>query len=215
MRIVEKVIIRSFYSSQRHILSLAIVITLSGIGNNLFAQQEEMQQKITAFSDDQKENYTKKYLNIAEREIGDIEGSGYEWKEQFMLKSKEKKVNNIGNKSYEKFYFSIYGYAGLEDRQYGLKHWMQNFIEGKKIRPGRKVRTYEYATPTIVLINDMNIVVCNYKCSTFTEENFKYWKKTMLTYFGDSKTMVIEVECDGPLEWTKNAPDPKMSRKLF
>jgi hypothetical protein len=34
-------------------------------------------------------------------------------------------------------------------------------------------------------------------------------RKEMLTYFGSPESMIIEVGCDGPLEWTKNPPDPK------
>jgi hypothetical protein len=181
----------------------------------LQAQSEELKQKLSAFADDHAEAYEKKYLNIADREIGSIDETGYDWKDKFMLKSKEKAMNSLGNESRQKFYFAFYSYETLEDRQYGLKDWMGNFIEGKSLRPGRKVRTYEYATPTIILINDTEIMICNYKCSDFSEDNFKYWKKTMLTYFGEENTMVIELECDGPLEWTKNAPDPKSRKRLL
>ena len=136
-----------------------------------------MKQKISAFVSDNEKGFEKKYLNISNREIGDIEGSDFEWKDKFQLKSKEKKENSIGNIGYEKFYFSFYYYYNLEDRQYALRHWLKNFIEGKNVRPGRPVRSYDSATPTIILINDQNIIICNYKCSDYSEENFKYWRK--------------------------------------
>lgn len=182
---------------------------------DLIAQKEELKQKLAAFSADHESMYAKKYLNIADREIGYIEDTDYEWKEEFMLKSLEKAENNLGNNSYQKFYFSFFAYATKLDRQYALKDWMSDFIEGKSIRPGRPVRKYPYATPTLILINDTEIMVCNYRCSDFSDENFRYWRKTLLQYFGEDNTMVIEIECDGPLEWTKNAPDPKDRRKML
>ncbi len=181
----------------------------------LQAQNEELRQKLSAFVADHEADYEKKYLNIDDRSIGSIDDSEYAWKDEFMLKSKEKLENNIGNTGYQKFYFSFFAYETLLDRQYALKDWMGNFIEGEAIRPGRPIRKYQYGTPSIVLINDNEIMVCNYRCSDWSEENFKYWKKTLLTYFGQPNTMVIELLCDGPLEWTKNAPDPKERRRLF
>ena len=177
-------------------------------------QTEELKQKLTAFVADHDANYEKKYLNIADREIGSIDETSYSWKDEFMLKSRGKAENNLGNNSYQKFYFSFYAYETVTDRQYALKDWMANFIEGKSIRAGRPMRKYEYATPTLILINDKEIMVCNYKCSDFSEDNFKYWRKTLLKYFGEDNTMVIEIECNGPLEWTKNAPDPRNRREM-
>ncbi len=181
----------------------------------IFAQDGEMKQKISAFKSDQNDKYDMKYLNIADRNLGSIDDTDPAWKDQFLLKAKERQKDAIGNNSYFKFYFSIYGYEDIDDRQYALKDWMADFIEGKSIRAGRDVRTYEYAKPTIILINDKEIIICNFDCSDYTEEIFKDWKKQLLTYFGHDNTMVIELMCDGPLEWTKNAPDPKSKQKMF
>lgn len=181
----------------------------------IFAQDGEMKQKISAFKSDQNDKYDMKYLNIADRNLGSIDDTDPAWKDQFLLKAKERQEDAIGNNSYFKFYFSIYGYEDIDDRQYALKDWMENFIEGKSIRAGRDVRTYEYAKPTLILINDKEIIICNFDCSDYTEAIFKDWKKQLLTYFGHDNTMVIELMCDGPLEWTKNAPDPKSKKKMF
>jgi hypothetical protein len=179
------------------------------------AQDGEMKQKISAFKSDQNDKYDMKYLNIADRNLGSIDDTDPAWKDQFLLKAKERQKDNIGNNSYFKFYFSIYGYEDIDDRQYALKDWMENFIEGRSIRAGRDVRTYEYAKPTIILINDKEIIICNFDCSDYTEDIFKDWKKQLLTFFGQDNTIVIELMCDGPLEWTKNAPDPKSKQKMF
>lgn len=193
------------------LLSLSMLVPIS----ESFGQGEELKQKLEAFATDHEENYEKKHLNITDPELGSIDETTYEWREKFVLKSKEKKENSLGRKSYQKFYFAFYAYDNLEDRQYALKDWLANFIEGKSIRGGRTVKTYEYATPTIILINDTEIMICNYKCSVWSEENFKYWRKTLLKYFGNENTMVIELECDGPLEWTKNSPKIKNRKQLF
>jgi len=192
---------------------LALFIFLS-TGTQSFAQSEELKQKISAFKSDL-EAYEMKYLNINDRDLGSIDQTGYAWKDEFMLKSIEKEENNIGNKSYAKYYFSIFAYETLEDRQYGLKDWMADFINGEALRPGRDMRTYTEATPTIILINDLEIITCNYKCSDFSDEGFDKWKDMLLKYFGADNTIVIEIMCDGPLKWTKNAPDPRERKKLF
>lgn len=179
------------------------------------AQEDaEFRQKIAAFAQDQADKYEKRTLNLADRNLGAIDNLESKWKEEFQLRSLEKEENNLGYSKKFKFYFSFYAYETKTDRQYTLKDWMEDFIEGQAIRAGRDMRTYQYATPTIILINDTQIITCNYKCSDFTEENFKQWKKKLLTYFGNDDTMVIEILCDGPLEWTKNAPDPRNRREM-
>jgi hypothetical protein len=176
---------------------------------------DDFKQKVSAFASDQADAYDKKYLNIADRNLGAIDEIDCAWKSEFLLKSKEKEENNIGNRSYAKYYFSFYAYETLEDRKYALKDWMADFIEGESIRAGRMMRSYEYATPTIILIQDLNIVICNYKCSDYNEDTFKAWKKKLLKYFGEDDTRVIELQCDGPLEWTKNPPDSKNRREMI
>ena len=200
------------FKSTQTIISGIILFLLSA--SISFAQSEELKQKISAFKSDL-EAYEMKYLNINDRDLGSIDQTGYDWKDEFMLKSKEKEENNIGNKSYAKYYFSIFAFETLEDRQYGLKDWMANFINSEAIRPGRDMRTYPEATPTIILINDLEIITCNYKCSDFSDDGFYHWKDMLLKYFGADNTIVIEIMCDGPLKWTKNAPDPKDRRKMI
>lgn len=195
-------------------LTLVIALCFSLISSPIQAQQEELKQKVEALKTDHEENYELKFLNISSPNLGMIDDSFPAWKDRFMLQSREKRENNLGRKAYDKFYINIYAYETLKDRQYALKDWLEDFIEGESVRPGREMRTYQYATPTIILINDTEIIVLNYKCSSYTYENFKDWRERLLKYFGQDNTMVIEIECDGPLKWTKNAPDPR-TRGLF
>lgn len=179
------------------------------------AQVEDLQSRVDSFKKVHSEAYELKYLNIAERDLGVIDDTYPAWKDKFMLKGKEKSLNNLGSKSYPKFYFNIYAYETLKDRQYALKDWMEKFLEGESIRPGREMRTYDYASPTIILINDTEIIIANYKCSDFSEDNFEFWLDELEKYFGADNTMVIEVLCGGPLKWTENPPDPRTTRGLF
>lgn len=199
------------------ITACLLLFTLTGHtqSDTVLSPIEELKQMVETFKTEHSEQYEIKFLNIADRDLGIIDDTYPAWKDKFMLKGKEKSENNLGSKSYAKFYLNIYAYESLKDRQYALKDWMEKFLEGESIRPGRDMRTYDYATPTHIMINDTEIIILNYKCSDFTEDNFEYWQDELLKYFGAENTMVIEVLCGGPLKWTKNAPDPRETRGLF
>jgi len=192
--------------------SLIFFLAFNFIG---LAQHEDLKQTVEALKADYSENFEMKYLNISSPDLGYIEDTETEWKDAFLLKGNEKVTNNIGNRRYEKYYFNVYAYETELDRQYALKDWMEDFIEGESIRPGRPMRTYRYANPTIILINDKEIITLSYDCNMYFEERFDEWKEKLMDYFGNDDTMVIEVLCDGPLEWTENAPDPRETRGLF
>lgn len=175
----------------------------------------EFKASIEQFTSDMAEDHKQKSLNLKMRKIGSLENEPFAWKEFFMLETIEEYENTLGYTTEREYYFLFYHYATEEDRQYALKYWMEDFIEGESIRPGRPKRTYDYAIPTIILINPTNICILNYECKYFDEEDYDDWKDRMMEYFGDkSSTMLIEIECDGPLNWTLNAPDPK-ERGLF
>lgn len=171
-------------------------------------QHEELAQKVEAFIEEHSEDYEKKYLNIDDPEIGDIENTDHIFADRFMLKSKERVMSNLDREIYAKYYVNVYGYYDETERDYAMKHWLKNFIEDETIRPGRDKRSYEYATPTVIIINSDNIAVLNYECALFDRDSFHAWREKMLSYFGDVHSIVIEVECGGPLKWTKNPPDP-------
>jgi hypothetical protein len=199
-----------------HLLGFLLVIGLQLVMMEGMSAQEpdSLKQQINNFLAEHQESHEKKYLNLSPRELGSIEDEPYLWKDYFKLESREKFENQLGYKKERKIYFSFYAYETELDRQYALKYWLEDFIEGESVRPGRDVRSYEYATPTIILINPQSIVICNYDCKYYDEENFEYWKNSLKKLFGQPDTRIIEIECDGPLKWTDNAPDPKV-RGLF
>ena len=189
-------------------------LVLAVLSFSSFAQTDTLRNQISSFESSLSAQFDKEYLNITKRNLGSIDETEYEWREQFMLEAKEKTEDNLGSKRKHKYYFEIYKYATIKDRQYALKFWLDNFIEGETLRPSRDKRTLRYATPSIILINPTSIVICNYDCRYYNYEDFDVWKDRLLKYFETSETMVIEVLCDGPVEWTKRAPDPKI-RGLF
>lgn len=179
------------------------------------AKGDSLKSKIEAFVADHADTHEKKHLNLRMREIGGLENEPFAWKEFFRLETKEEFENQLGYTTEREYYFLFYHYETELDRKYALKFWMEDFIEGESIRPSRPKRSYDYATPTIILINPSNIIILNYECKYYDEEDYENWKDTMMEYFGDKdETMMIELECDGPLNWTLNAPDPKI-RELF
>ena len=197
------------------LLVFCVLGSLTGFSQNTKALSDSLKSQISLFVSEHTDSHEKDYLNIPSRELGGLEDEAFMWSDKFRLESKEEFKNTLGYTTERKIYFNFYFYETELDRQYALKNWMDNFIEGKSIRAARPVRTFQYATPTIILINKQNIVVCTYDCKYYDEDNYDYWKKTLMTYFGDRReTMLIEILCDGPLEWTKNAPDPKV-RGLF
>tara|TARA_B100001115_G_C15828848_1_gene413192 strand:- start:121 stop:750 length:630 start_codon:yes stop_codon:yes gene_type:complete len=179
------------------------------------AEGKELRQDIDTFLGDQLESHEKKSLNLRMRDIGSLENEPYAWKEFFRLETKDEYENTLGYTTEREYYFLFYHYETVVDRQYALKYWLESFIEGESIRPGRGKRTYDYAKPTIILINPTNIIIMNYDCKYYDDYDFEDWRDRMIKYFGDKdSTIVIELKCDGPLEWTLNAPDPK-NRELF
>jgi hypothetical protein len=178
------------------------------------SHQDSLTKQIAQFENSLANNFKKEFLNIAQRDLGGISETDYAWKEAFLMEAKDKKEDNLGSRKRFKYYFTIYGYQTVKDRQYALKYWLDNFIERETLRPGRDKRTLRYATPAIILINPKSIVVCNYDCRYYFYDDFDQWKERLLEQFESDQTMVIEVLCDGPVKWTKRAPDPK-SRGLF
>jgi len=193
------------------LLFSAILMLLSS--PDLRAQSAEFEQLLSAFQGELQAQYEFSTLNVSQPEVGDIENTEYLWKKEYQLKSHEKKNNNLNRKMYEKLYLGIYGYDSPTDRQYALQYWMKNFIEGESIRR-RDLRSYDDATPTIIIIRPTEIVILNYYCRDYSYRQFDDWADRMYQYFGGEGIMMLEVACDGPLKWTRNAPDPK-GRDLF
>lgn len=180
-----------------------------GLQNALLAQHEEFKQKIAAFTEAKAAAFEKKYLNETEPKYGELNNTNFEFHDYFLLRAKEKTINNIGNNVKLKYDYSFFAYESAEECDYALSFWFKNFLEAKRITPGREVKTYKGANPTIIIVNKTEICVLSLSCADYDADVFRAMRKEMLTYFGSPESMIIEMGCDGPLQWTKNPPDPK------
>ena len=192
---------------------LAPITVVAFIGSAFTFQDEsgheELKQQISAFSSAKSADYEKKHLNVSEPEYGELNNTNHDFHDFFQLKAKEKTENNIGNKTRLKLNYSFFAYENEQERDYALSFWFKNFITGKRISPGRTVRTLKNAKPTIGVINGDHVVVMSMSCNNDNPELLYDLRKEMLTFFGNPESMVFEINCDGPLRWTKNPPDPK------
>lgn len=197
----------TFYLRSLSKIIVTILFCASGYFAN--AQHEELKQRIAAFVDAKSEKFDKKYLNETEPKYGELNNTNFEFHDYFLLKAKEKTVNSIGNNNKLKLDYSFFAYENAEECDYALSFWFKNFLEAKRITPGREVRTYKGVQPTIVIINKTNVCLVTFSCLDYDIALYRDLRKEMLTFFGDTESMIIEIACDGPLNWTKNPPDPK------
>jgi hypothetical protein len=191
-------------------ISLLLALCLSALP--AFAQHESFKEKIKAFVEAHAADYDKKFLNIADANIGNIEGERFEYSEKFVLRGKKKVTNEIGNSVKPRYFFNFYAYEDVSDRDYAVKFWLKNFVDGGAIRPGVTTRNYPNISPMIIIINELEVCVLTFSCNLYNYDQYLEWKSKMMAAFGNDKSVVVEVKCNGPIEWTKNPPDPKDRR---
>jgi hypothetical protein len=180
--------------------------------NPSIAQHEDFKARIQAFVEAHAADYDKKSLNISDAPIGDIEGQRFQFSDKFVLRGKKKAENSIGNNVKPRYFLNFYAYEDASDRDYAIRHWLKNFVDGGSIRPGITTRNYQNLSPMIIIINEIEVCVLSYSCHLYDYDAYKEWRTKMLQYFGNEKSVVIEAKCNGPVEWTQNAPDPKDRR---
>lgn len=190
-------------------LIATLIVAATLFPQKIYAQHEELKQQISAFVSANDSVYEKKYLNVTEPNYGELANTNYNFHDYFELKAKKRTENSLGNNVKVRLNCSFYGYENTDERNYALSFWFKNFIGGERLTPGREKRTYKDATPTIIIINADNICIINASCYDADADFMYELKKTALTYFGTPESIVIEIQCNGPLKWTKNAPDPK------
>jgi hypothetical protein len=81
------------------------------------------------------------------------------------------------------------------------------------VRPGRNTKSVPGAPPGIVVISEQSIVLLTFPCAQYDAQSFREWRSKMAQYFATETSVILELDgCEGPLNWTKNAPDPKDRR---
>ena len=188
---------------KKHILLLLLLPV------SLFAQVEELKQRTALFLQEQGDRFKVKELNGSEPDYGTLDQTQFTFHQYYQLKQIEKEVNELGNNVRPKYDLSTFVYEDEEELKYALKFWFKEFIGGKRITPGRDYRTVDHISPGIIIIDGTYISILTLSCYATDMEEFREWRSAMLGVFGGPNAMVSELGCDGPIEWTKNAPDPK------
>jgi hypothetical protein len=187
-----------------------LIFTLLGLIPFLsYGQAEELKQRTALFLEEQSETFKVKELNGNEPDYGVLPETQFFHHSYFQLKQLEREVNELGNSVKPKYHLSTYAYEDEEELKYALKFWFKEFVGGKRITPGRDYRTVDHISPGIIIIEKNYIVILTLSCYSTDIEEFRDWRSNMLGVFGSPNAMVVELGCNGPIEWTKNAPDPK------
>ena len=177
-----------------------------------WAQSPDLQAKIDDFIASKSQTHEGRNLNITVPDVGNIQGTFPESVREFMFKSREKITNTLDNEVSERVWVAFYSYETLEDTRYALSSWMSEFMEGKSVKPGREVKRFPGARPLYVLVEDNWIGFLTLDCTEWDEARWEAWKESFDKAFSGKYTRVMEVRCEGPLTWPRNAPDPKSFR---
>jgi hypothetical protein len=185
-------------------------ILLSIASISIWGQSNDLQQRIHGFQTDLKEGYVVKTLNLNGENLGALEAEETATRTHFKMEAREKSEDNLGRSIKRSVHVHVFSFESLDDLNWAMKRWLPDFIDHSAVRPGRDVKNVPNVDPSVVVIDGTSIAVLTQSCNQFDLESFRDWRQRMLTYFGSAAAVVIEVQgCEGPLMWTKNAPDPK------
>ncbi|MCC5915822.1 MAG: hypothetical protein JJU02_00705 [Cryomorphaceae bacterium] len=174
----------------------------------LHAQSEELKQLMDAYKETLAEEYDAKYFNLKPRDIGRVLETEHNFHEFFQLRSKKKIPNAFGKNQKLKIYLNVISYDSEYVLENAIRFWFKNFHLDQEIRPGRKVKSYEGANPMYVIIIGTHVIIMDIDCNGYTEEQWEKLTKDMRSFFDPNKeAIIIELLCNGPLEWVQNAPD--------
>ncbi len=174
------------------------------------AQTSDLQQRIRGFQSELAATYAVKTLNLQGESLGALEKEEPAFQTHFKLEAKEKSEDNLGRSTKLNAHIQVFEFETSDDLNWAMKRWMPDFIDHNAVKPGRDSKSLPHADPAIVVVEGTVITVLTLPCSQFDLDRFRTWRKQLLTYFGGASSVVIEVQgCEGPLLWTKNAPDPK------
>jgi len=195
----------------RRVLFLAVCLALAGPA--AYAQHEEVRQNIQSLEEALAAEYEPKTLNLTAPDLGSLGEAEAEFSYFVEYKSKEKRENALGNQAYIKVKVMVFAWENEADLNYVFYQWTKRFLEGGTAKPGRTSKTYEYGKPTVVIVGQKSIALAQLSCNDYSDELYRSWVKTLEGHFNEDPSMTIELKCGGPLEWTRNAPDPKARYK--
>lgn len=173
------------------------------------AQEEELLQRKASFLETIADRFEVIGLNATEPNYGALDKDEAAFHDYIKIKQQEKELNTLGNNVRPKYDLSLFYYESEAELKLALKYWFKDFMNLERITPGREIRTVANAEPTIMIVDAQHIAILTLSCYSVDQFEFRDWRETMLESFGSPTAMVIELDCEGPLQWTKNAPDPK------
>jgi hypothetical protein len=174
------------------------------------AQSSDLQQRIKGFQAEQAGDYAIKLLNLSGENLGALEEEEAAYRLHFKLEAKAKSEDKLGRSTKLAVHVQVFEFESTEDLNWAVKRWLPDFIDHNAVRPGRDTKSVPNADPSVVVIEGSSIAVLTLSCTQFDLDRFRIWRTQLLTYFGGASSVVIEIQgCEGPLMWTKNAPDPK------
>lgn len=194
---------------------LPFFLTLIALSTTQISGQtwEELAQNCTAFKNDLGSEYVGKDLNISTLRLGGLTREEAANSLQVELIEKTKRVNNLNNKVKFSVTLTALYYNSIEDRDWAVKNWLKAFLGETAVRPGRDTKSVPGAPPGIIVINDQSIVLLTFPCAQYDAQAFREWRTRVTQYFSNETSVILDLDgCEGPLIWTKNAPDPKDRR---
>ena len=174
----------------------------------LHSQIEELKQRTSLFLQEQSEAFKIKELNGSEPDYGILNETQFIFHQYYQLKQIDKEINELGNSVRPKYDLSTFAYEDEEELKYALKFWFKEFIGNKRITPGRDYRKVDHVKPTLIIIERNTITILTLSCYATDIQEFRNWRSSMLAVFGSPNSILVEIGCNGPIEWTKNSPDP-------
>lgn len=185
-----------------------ILVFVIGFVGAVFSQENPLEVKVNSYISNHSEDYELKRLNLRPRDVGSINETEHIYSDFFQLRSLEKKENSLGQNKRLKIYFNVYSFESEYVLDNALRFWFDNFVEGEQIRPGRTLRGYDNARPMYVIINGVDVIIADIDCKSYNEDIWKDVTKSLRKHFDqDRNAIIIEVMCNGPLEWLQNPPN--------
>jgi type VI protein secretion system component Hcp len=185
-----------------------ILLVAALVSTALLAQTEEGKQRLAAYNDKMADRYEAKYLNLKARDVGKIGETEHSDATFYLLRRTDKVPNAFGKPTKHKLYIHHYAFESEYILENSLRFWFENFVKGEQIRPPRTLRALDGANPLYIIIYETNVFIMDVDCNGYTEELWKELTTDAREIFDPNKeAIIIELRCDGPLEWKQNPPD--------
>lgn len=197
--------IGKFVSKLEFLATLLFFIAFQPV---IFCQEINVENTVSYYLESVESIYDVKRLNLKPRDIGSIFETEHVYTDFFQLRSIDKVPNSLIQNKRLKIYMHVFSYESEYLLENALRFWFDNFVAGEQIRPGRMLRGYDNARPMYVIINGVDVFMADIDCKSYDEDGWKKLTKSLRNHFDPNRSaIIIEVMCNGPLEWKQNPPN--------